>query len=178
MLHGYGFLAVFVAALSLRSMERRHDYHQRMHDFIEQMERLLMMMLLVLFGGAIAGGLLAELDWNAVLFTAAAILIVRPLAGWIGLIGFPGSRLERGVMAFYGIRGLGSAYYLAYALGVGAFERPDYLWSVVGTVILVSIVLHGVTVTPVMARLDRALTAVRRRQARQPVSAAEAAHEA
>lgn len=164
MLHGYGFLAVFVSALALRDMERHHDYHQRMHDFVEQTERLLMMMLLVLFGGAIAGGLLAELDWKGALFTAAAILVIRPLAGWVSLLGFPGSRLERGIMAFYGIRGLGSAYYLAYALGVGGFQRPEYLWSVVGTVILVSIVLHGVTVTPVMGRLDRVRRAMRHRR--------------
>jgi NhaP-type Na+/H+ or K+/H+ antiporter len=95
MLHGYGFLAVFVAALSLRNMERNHDYHERMHDFVEQMERLLMMVLLVFFGGAIAGGVLAPLDWKAVLFAAGAILLVRPLAGWIGLLGMHGSRLER-----------------------------------------------------------------------------------
>jgi sodium/hydrogen antiporter len=163
-LHGYGFLAVFVAALSLRAVERHHKYNQRMHDFIEQLERLLMMVLLVLFGGALARGLLAELDWRALLFAAAAILLVRPLAGWIGLYGFAGSRLERGVMAFYGIRGVGSAYYLAYGLTAAEFERPNYLWSVVGLVIIVSIVLHGTTVTPVMNWLDRAQALFRKRQ--------------
>ena len=50
--HGYGFLAVFVAALTLRRWERYHHYHTRLHDFAEQIERLLMMFLLVLFGGA------------------------------------------------------------------------------------------------------------------------------
>jgi NhaP-type Na+/H+ or K+/H+ antiporter len=82
--------------LSLRSVERHHDYNQRLHEFTEQLERLLMMVVLVLFGGAIARGLLAELDVDAILFTAAAILLVRPLAAWVGLIGLPGSRLERG----------------------------------------------------------------------------------
>ena len=51
--HGYGFLAVFVAALALRATERHHDYHEKLHDFAEQIERLLMMVLLVLFGGAL-----------------------------------------------------------------------------------------------------------------------------
>lgn len=154
MLHGYGFVAVFVSALSLRSVEHRHKYHEKLHDFIEQMERLLMMVVLVLFGGALARGLLAELDWAAVLFTAAAILVIRPLSGIVGLIGFSGSWAERSVMAFYGIRGLGSAYYLAYALNREAFARPEYLWSVTSLVILVSILLHGATVTPVMRQLD------------------------
>ncbi len=58
--HGYGFLAVFTAALALRAAERGHDYHQKLHDFAEELERLLMMALLVLFGGALgSGGLLA-----------------------------------------------------------------------------------------------------------------------
>ena len=162
MLHGYGFLAVFVAALSLRAVERHHDYHQHMHTFIEQLERLMMMVLLVLFGGAVARGLLAELDWKALLFTAAVILLVRPIAGWIGLLGFAGSRLERGVIAFYGIRGVGSAYYLAYALNAETFERPGYIWSTVGLVVLVSVVLHGTTVTPVMGWLDDAQAMARR----------------
>ena len=65
-LHAYGFVAVFVAAISLRAVERRHQYHEKMHDFMEQMERLMMMVVLVLFGGALARGLLAEVDWGAI----------------------------------------------------------------------------------------------------------------
>jgi sodium/hydrogen antiporter len=56
---GYGFLAAFVAALAVRAAERQHAYRERLHDFADQTERLLMMALLVLFGGALAGGLLA-----------------------------------------------------------------------------------------------------------------------
>ena len=51
--HGYGFLAVFVAALALRETERDHEFHEVMHDFAEQVERLLMMLVLVLLGGAV-----------------------------------------------------------------------------------------------------------------------------
>jgi NhaP-type Na+/H+ or K+/H+ antiporter len=155
MLHGYGFVAVFVAALSLRAVERRHKYHEKLHEFIEQMERLLMMVLLVLFGGALASGLLAKLDWQAVLFCAIAILIIRPFTGWLALLGLPSSRIERAVIAFYGIRGVGSAYYLAYAFNREPFADSDYLWSVVSFVIVSSVFLHGVTVTPVMSILDR-----------------------
>jgi hypothetical protein len=52
--HGYGFLAVFVTALTMRQQERSHHYRARLHEFSEQLERLFMMVLLVLFGGAIA----------------------------------------------------------------------------------------------------------------------------
>jgi sodium/hydrogen antiporter len=159
MAHGYGFLAVFVAAVAFRAVERNHEYHEKLHDFVEQLERLLMMILLVVLGGAITGGgLLAEVTWPVVAFALATIFLVRPVSGWIGLWGRPEPADEKAVISFFGIRGLGSVYYLAYALGVAPFEQPDLLWSAVGLIILISIVLHGVTVTPVMRRLDRRRT--------------------
>jgi NhaP-type Na+/H+ or K+/H+ antiporter len=156
MAHAYGFLAVFVAAVAFRSVERNHSYHEKLHDFVEQLERLLMMILLVIFGGAIsAGGLLSQVSWPVVLFALLTLFVVRPLSGWISLLGRREPGDERAVIAFFGIRGLGSVYYLAYALGEAPFEAPDLLWSTVGLIILISIVLHGITVTPVMRHLDR-----------------------
>ncbi|WP_457089727.1 cation:proton antiporter [Microvirga sp. P5_D2] len=156
MAHGYGFLAVFVAALGLRSVERNNKYHEKLHDFVEQLERLLMMMLLVLFGGAIAEGeLLRNVTLDIVLYALVAIFLVRPLIGWISLLGRKQRWDEKLVISFFGIRGLGSAYYLAYALNHASFEKPDILWSTMGLIVLISILLHGITVTPVMRHLDR-----------------------
>jgi NhaP-type Na+/H+ or K+/H+ antiporter len=156
MVRGYGFLAVFVAALALRSTEPNHEYHQKLHDFAEELERLLMMALLVLLGGAMTGaGLFTALTWEAAVYAGLAIFIVRPLAGYVGLLGTVRPTGEKMAISFFGIRGLGSVYYLAYALQEGKFENPDLLWSTAAFIILVSIVLHGVTVTPVMRQLDR-----------------------
>jgi len=156
MAHGYGFLAVFVSAVTFRSVESKHEYHEKLHDFIEQLERLLMMILLVLFGGAISGGgLLQELTWSVVLFALLTIFVVRPLTAWVSLMGGSQPADEKAVIAFFGIRGLGSAYYLAYGLGHAAFEAPNLLWSAIGLVVLISVVLHGATVTPIMRHLDR-----------------------
>lgn len=155
-LHGYGFVSVFVAGLALRAAERNHKYHQTLHDFSEQLERLMMMVLLVLFGGAISsGGLLFALTWQAVGFALLAIFIVRPLAGWFCLMGTVCPPTERAVISFFGIRGLGSIYYLAYALQKGTFEKVEVIWSTAALIILISIVLHGVSVTPVMRLIDR-----------------------
>jgi len=155
MAQGYGFLAVFVAALALRSAERDHAYHEKLHDFAEQLERQLMMALLVTFGGALSdGGLLQALTWQGVVFGLLALFVVRPLSGWVGLAGTRCSYTERAVISFYGIRGLGSVYYLSYALQKGAFEAPDLLWSTLAFIVLISILLHGATVTPVMRYLD------------------------
>lgn len=154
LLHGYGFLAVFVSALAIRAAEREHAYHERLHEYAEQTERLLMMLLLVLFGGAIAGGLLGNLTVAGAAAALLFVFAVRPAAGLLALWGSRQSGPDRCVVAFFGIRGIGSFYYLAYALNEAAFERAEELWSVLGLTVLTSILLHGTTVTPVMRYLD------------------------
>jgi len=153
--HGYGFLAVFICALTIRAGERDHDFHQEMHDFSDQIERLLMMLLLVLFGGALANGLLSALTWTDALIGLAVVFVVRPLAGLIALLGARQPMRERLLLAFLGIRGVGSVYYIAWGLNHGDFGDSERLWAVVGFIILVSIVVHGVTAAPLLERLAR-----------------------
>jgi sodium/hydrogen antiporter len=150
----YGFLGVFVAALAIRSSHRHHDFHRDMHDFTEQVERIAMMAGLILFGGALVSGMLADVGWREAVLAIATLLVVRPLAGLIGLIGFRAERGEKLTLAFFGIRGVGSFYYVAY--GLNHMEAADgaRLWGVLGLVVLLSILLHGLLVTPVMRKLD------------------------
>lgn len=155
MLDCYGFLAVFITALTLRRSHRNHEFQREMHDITEQIERIAMMVLLILFGGALVSGLLAPLHWQDVLAAIAIILLVRPIAGLAGLINFPADRMEKMTLAFFGIRGVGSFYYLAYALNHATFAQAERLWAIVGLVALFSILLHGLTVTPVMRSIDR-----------------------
>ncbi len=154
--HCYGFLAVFVTALTLRHAHREHDFQREMHDVTEQVERLAMMVLLLLFGGALVSGLLAPLTWIDVALAVACLLIVRPLAGLTGLVGRKAAWSEKLTLAFFGIRGVGSIYYVAYALNHADFPAADRVWAIVGLIILMSVLLHGLTVTPIMRGLDRA----------------------
>jgi NhaP-type Na+/H+ or K+/H+ antiporter len=153
--HGYGFLSVFVAACTLRAYERGHDYHQVLHRFAESTERLLMAGMLVLLGGAVVGGVLAPLTVRGAAFGLVLVLVLRPLSGWVAQWRTGRPRHERAAISFFGIRGLGSAYYLAHALQEAEFGRADELWAIVTFVILLSAVLHGLTATPVMQRLER-----------------------
>jgi NhaP-type Na+/H+ or K+/H+ antiporter len=155
MLHCYGFLAVFVTALTFRSTHPEHDFHHDMHDVTEQIERLAMMVLLLLFGGALVSGLFSSVSWMDVGTALVIILVVRPLAGVIGLAGLKTDWTEKLTLAFFGIRGVGSIYYLAYGLNHLHVPGADRLWGLLGLVILFSIVLHGLTVTPIMRSLDR-----------------------
>ena len=151
----YGFLAVFVTALTLRRSQHDHDFNHAMHNITEQIERLAMMVVLILLGGALANGLLSALRWTDVAAAFAIILIVRPLAGLLAMIGFRAAWPEKLTLAFFGIRGVGSFYYLAYGLNHMPLETGERLWAIVGLVAVLSILLHGLTVTPAMRLLDR-----------------------
>lgn len=154
-IHSYGFLSVFVTALTFRAAHRSHDFHREMHDVTEQVERLAMMILLLLFGGALAKGLLSGLAPGDVAAALVILLVIRPATGLLGLLGLRATVSEKLTIAFFGIRGVGSIYYLAYGLNHMEAEGAERLWAVAGLVILVSILMHGLTVTPVMRLLDR-----------------------
>jgi len=153
--HGYGFLAVFVAGLMIRRAAQGHDFNKRLHDFADESERLLMMLLLLLFGGMLAAGLLEGIGWEEVLFAAIMLLVIRPLAGWISLNGVDRPKLELAIISFFGIRGLGSVYYLSYGFNHATFEYEYSLWGTLGLIIAASILMHGVLVTPALNRLRR-----------------------
>ena len=155
MIHSYGFLSVFVTALTFRHAHRSHDFHREMHDVTEQVERLAMMVLLLLFGGALARGLLEGLSWWDVAAAVVILLVIRPLTGLIGLWGFRAALGEKLTIAFFGIRGVGSFYYLSYGLNHMEVAGAERLWAILGLVVLLSVLMHGLTVTPVMRLLDR-----------------------
>lgn len=162
---GYGFLAVFACAMTLRSAERNHGYHAIMHQLVERLERLLTLVVLLLLGIALTGGLLESLSWRGVVVAGGLLLVIRPLGAWLALRIGPraedrvgDSRLgarERWATAFFGVRGIGSIYYLAYATGQAEFSEVDRLWSTVAFVITLSVVVHGITATPAMRWLER-----------------------
>ena len=153
--HAYGFIAVFVAAVVVRQRERDHAFHETLHEFAEQCERGLMVLLLILFGGALATGILSSLTLTEVVFALVFVLLVRPLAGWLSLIGSGLPPRDRWGISIFGVRGIGSLYYLAFALNHAEFEQPDALWRLVSLIILVSILVHGFSSKPMMAWLDR-----------------------
>ena len=151
---GYGFLAVFVSAVVIRSSERRHEFHRHLHVFVEQSEKLLVVGLLVLLGGSLVGGVMSELTWRAVAVSLVIVLVVRPFAGFVALIGSPIGSTERAAIAVFGIKGIGSLYYVAYAMHGHSFDDGGLIWATVATVVVLSIVIHGVTATPAMALVD------------------------
>ena len=165
---GYGFVSVFACGLTLRAAERNHHYHRSMHEVVQRLERLLTLIILLMLGMAMTKGVLDELDWRGVLIALSLVFVLRPLAGWVSLrVRARGSDLAGGLgrhealaTAFFGVRGVGSLYYLAFAAGEHSFPEERWLWSTTAFTILVSVMVHGVLATPVMRYLDRHRDAV------------------
>lgn len=163
---GYGFLAVFVCAMTIRSRARGHEFHTHMHGVVERLERLMTLVVLLFVGIGLTDGALGHLDWRSVVVGLALVLVIRPLSAWIALL--PGrwrmhderyrplDRQERAITAFFGVRGVGTLYYLSYALSETTFEGERWLWATALFTIMLSVVVHGVAVTPVMHRLEEA----------------------
>jgi sodium/hydrogen antiporter len=141
---GYGFIAAFVAGLSLRRVETEDRFHRRLHDFSESLEHTLTALLLVALGAALPA-LLPYLDWPHALIGLGLVFVIRPLVAWISLMGVRMDRRCRLVTAFYGVRGIGSVYYLAYAGHHLELTNEETLWATVAFTIVLSTLVHGLT---------------------------------
>ncbi len=141
---GYGFLAAFVAGLTLRRVETHDRFHKRLHDFSESLEHALTALLLVAIGAALPS-LLPWLDWSHALIGVGLVFVIRPAAGYLSLIGTALTGRARLVAAFYGVRGIGSIYYLAYAGHNLELTNEETLWATVAFTIVLSTIVHGLT---------------------------------
>ncbi|HEX8105938.1 MAG TPA: cation:proton antiporter [Solirubrobacteraceae bacterium] len=147
----YGFLAVFVGGLAFRRYEREHVLNRRLHDGSEMVEKFGELAVILLLGSILTvDGLTAPgvAGWGLAFLM---VFLVRPVAANVGLLG---SRLdrpgERAYVAWFGVRGVGTLFYVGTAVASGALSDGDevvVVWTAIACVI-VSIVLHGVTAGP------------------------------
>ena len=125
-------------------------------SFGDTIERLLEVLLVVLVGLSLAH----HWDARAVWLSAALFLVIRPAVTWVSLLGTPTTPLQRGLIGWFGIRGIGSLYYLAYSCahgvqGATCKQVVDLSLSVVA----VSLIAHGVTSQSLMAWYERHVAA-------------------
>ncbi len=152
---GYGFLAVFVGAVTARQRENRSRYHKISHHFIDQIAQIVLVAVLLGFGAMLASGVLDALDMTAALIGLGLIFVIRPIAGYLAEWRSDLPRAGSFAIAFLGVRGMGSIYYLAYAQNHAAFGGLDVLWSTVSFAILASIVVHGILAAPLLSYVER-----------------------
>ncbi|MEJ7799910.1 MAG: hypothetical protein WKF60_05280, partial [Ilumatobacter sp.] len=109
---------------------------------------------LLLLGGAAVDGALSALTVPGFALALSIVVVVRPVAGWVGLLGSPHGAAARAAIAFFGMRGMGTIYYLAHAVNEETFPGAGQVWAIAVMTILISIAVHGVAATPVLERLD------------------------
>jgi len=122
-------------------------------SFNEQIERIAEVVAVVAVGALLWG-----VDWSRASwwFVALLLLVIRPLAVVVGLAGSATSRGQRILVGWFGIRGIGSLFYLAYATDRGlAADTATTMAALVLSVVVVSIVVHGISVTPLMKVYER-----------------------
>jgi sodium/hydrogen antiporter len=153
--HGYGFIAVFVSSITMRNYELDHKYHKKLHDFTDQIERILVSVVLIAFGGSLVHGILLPLNWSMIVLGITFIIAIRPFSALVGMLGTRLKPKERLVIAFFGIRGIGSFFYLAFAAGQVQFKMEKELWTVVSFIVVLSLLIHGITATPTFEKMEK-----------------------
>jgi NhaP-type Na+/H+ or K+/H+ antiporter len=179
-----GFLAVFAAGLALQRVKERPDMAastvaqesglqsaaahealaidgrhasaymtQQVQGFNEQLERLAEVVVVLLAGAMLA---YVRLPRHALWFIVLLFMVVRPVSVHLGLLGARVAGDQRRLIAWFGIRGIGSIYYLMFAINQG-LARPlaEQVIALTLSVVAVSIVVHGMSVTPLMALYAR-----------------------
>ncbi len=182
LVHSYGFLAVFAAGVALRAAEQHASGHSKAVDDTvsaiaegrmpklapkdsraapayfagallatnEQLERILEVALVLIVGAMVAT---VPLSTEALWFAALLFLVIRPIAALPVRAIRKFTTFELGGIAWFGIRGIGSVYYLMYAVDAGLPPAvAERIASLVLSVIVLSILVHGISVTPLLNR--------------------------
>ena len=150
---GYGFLAVFAAGVAFRRFEHGHEVNQRLHDVTLVVEKLAELAVLLLLGSVLPVGGVLELGWPVLVVAAGLIFVVRPLSVLIALLPSGLMLPQRLFIAWFGIRGIGSIYYLGFAFAALTPADAGPIFSVTAVAILISVVVHGLTSAPLTGRL-------------------------
>lgn len=123
---------------------------QAVRGFNEQLERIAELVVVLIVGAMLP---YARLDWETTGFLLLLFLVLRPVSVWFGLLGASVSGEQRLLISWFGIRGIGSVYYLMFALNHGlSGEKADQLISITLSAVAASIIIHGISVTPMMKR--------------------------
>lgn len=157
-LGAYGFLAAFVGGLLFRRRERDADYHGRVHNGAETVGKLSELALVLMLGSTVTLAGLAEPGLAGWLLAPTLLLLIRPASTMVSLVGLRVRGLHRAFIAWFGVRGIGSFYYAAVAIGAGVLSEGEVA-TIYWTVIVctgISIIAHGITASPSARRLEGA----------------------
>ncbi|OYQ36764.1 hypothetical protein CHU92_09210 [Flavobacterium cyanobacteriorum] len=152
---GYGFIAVFVAACVFSNYEDKEEHMESLHDFNEELENIFVAFIFIVSGMYMASNYEILLNPKIMLLALVMIFIIRPVAGWVSLAGTKLSAFQKFVVSFYGIRGIGSIYYLAYAFNNADFQNKQTLLNHVVALIFFSVLIHGFSARYIQKKIQK-----------------------
>jgi NhaP-type Na+/H+ or K+/H+ antiporter len=191
LLHTFGFLAVFAAGVAMRRAEHRatgarspqdaigaidssdvaataahpdkaHAYMaESVLGFTIELERIAEMAMMIMVGNLLSTLPGPLFTWRSVALVAVLFIVVRPLAVELALLGSRAKPMERRMMSWFGIRGIGTVYYLAYALENGRADDIAPLAPYALAVVTASVFVHGMSAMPLMRTYRRSRKAAR-----------------
>ena len=154
-LGAYGFIAVFWSGFTFRRYELGHELNRRVHDGADEYAKLLELGAILMLGSLVTLDGLGEPGLAGWLLAPLLLFVIRPAIvlplATGSMLGF-GQRL---FLAWFGVRGIAAIFYAAYVAHSGALsesETTTVFWTSV-VVVMVSIVVHGVSASPLTRRL-------------------------
>lgn len=144
--HGNGFIAAFLAGLTLGHVAR--DVCKEVYEFGEVEGELLVLLVFLIFGTAMVWPVITHLTWQMVVYAVLSLTVVRFFSVWLSLIG---SRLKWPSYIFlgwFGPRGLASILFAILVVDEGKFAANHRIFEIATLTVLFSVILHGITAFP------------------------------
>lgn len=158
LVNGYGFLAVFVAGIIVHQSHQNQEKRLAQIEFSEQIEKLMEVGTILLLGSLLRLQPIVQFIDDALLIAVLLFLLIRPLGAWISTIGERYHPIKRLLFGWFGIRGVGSLYYLSYVFGEGLKgEIGEQIAWITYITIALSVIIHGISSTPLMSWYDNFL---------------------
>lgn len=149
--NGYGFLAVFVAGIVAQRTYDNPEKPYSQQRFTEQIEKLTEVAIILILGSILRWQAIREHAGEGLLVAGLLLFLIRPVGAWISTLGGRYRPVTRWLFGWFGVRGVGSIYYLCYAFGHGLKDAlgEQIAWITYITIVI-SVILHGISTTPLM----------------------------
>jgi NhaP-type Na+/H+ or K+/H+ antiporter len=157
LVNGYGFLAVFIAGVVVQA-SYYHDQEKRLAqlEFTERLEKLLEVGTILILGTLLLFNPIIKYSGQALLLAALLLLVIRPVGVWLSMLGSRIPLPTLWLFGWFGIRGVGSLYYLTYALGEGLKgETAEQIAWITYIIVVISVIFHGISATPLINWYER-----------------------
>ena len=119
--------------------------------FTEQIEKLTEVAIILILGSILRWQAIREHAGEGLLVAGLLLFVIRPVGAWISTLGGRYRPVTRWLFGWFGVRGVGSIYYLCYAFGHGLKDAlgEQIAWITYITIVI-SVILHGISTTPLM----------------------------